>query len=144
MAAAKYPGCEALNPFFEIAQKGLAGLVDGDHFFEAVAEDALFDFRYRFPGWPPPAVPDRTTATGAPIAPVRSSWAVSGPEAVPASRAGHCAARSILAGCGSIRCLRRQRLLGERHPEHLVDPPHGLMSSYTVRSGRPKSALFRE
>jgi uncharacterized protein len=53
MAAAKYPGYEALNPFFEIVLRGLAGLVDGEHFFDAVAEDAFFDFRYRFPGWPP-------------------------------------------------------------------------------------------
>jgi uncharacterized protein len=53
MAAAKYAGYEALNPFFEIVQQGLAGLVDGEHFFDAVAEDAVFDFRYRFPGWPP-------------------------------------------------------------------------------------------
>ena len=53
MAAAKYAGYEALNPFFEIVLRGLAGLVDGEHFFDAVAEDAFFDFRYRFPGWPP-------------------------------------------------------------------------------------------
>src|ERR1700756_5492378 len=32
----------------------------------------------------------------------------------------------ILAGRRSIRCLLRQRLLVERHPEHLVHPPHGL------------------
>jgi uncharacterized protein len=53
VAAAKYAGYEALNPFFEIVLRGLAGLVDGEHFFDAVAEDAFFDFRYRFPGWPP-------------------------------------------------------------------------------------------
>ena len=53
MAAARYAGYEALNPFFEIVQRGLAGLVDGEHFFDAVAEDAVFEFRYRFPGWPP-------------------------------------------------------------------------------------------
>ena len=53
MAAAKYAAYEALNPFFDIVQQGLAGLVDGEHFFDVVAEDAFFDFRYRFPGWPP-------------------------------------------------------------------------------------------
>ena len=31
---------------------GLDGLVDGDHFWDAVADDAVFEFRYRFPGWP--------------------------------------------------------------------------------------------
>ena len=53
MASAEYAGHEALNPFFEVVQQGLAGLVDGEHFFDTVAEDAVFDFRYRFPGWPP-------------------------------------------------------------------------------------------
>jgi len=48
----KYAKYEALNPFFEIVMKGLTGLVDGDHYFDAVAEDALFEFRYNFPGWP--------------------------------------------------------------------------------------------
>jgi ketosteroid isomerase-like protein len=42
----------ALDPFFDIVQRALAGLVDGDHFFDAVADDAVFEFRYRFPGWP--------------------------------------------------------------------------------------------
>jgi ketosteroid isomerase-like protein len=32
--------------------KGLEGLVDGDHFWDAVADDAVFEFLYRFPGWP--------------------------------------------------------------------------------------------
>ena len=64
MPAADYAGCEALNPFFEIVQKGLAGLVDGEHFFDAVAEDASFDFRYRFPGWPPTI---RGRADGSPV-----------------------------------------------------------------------------
>src|SRR5207302_6295199 len=31
---------------------GLDGLVDGDHFWDAVADDAVFEFLYRFPGWP--------------------------------------------------------------------------------------------
>ena len=32
--------------------QGLAGLVDGDHYFDTIAPDAVFEFRYRFPGWP--------------------------------------------------------------------------------------------
>jgi uncharacterized protein len=42
----------ALDPFFDIVQRGLAGLVDGDHYFDTLADDALFEFRYDFPGWP--------------------------------------------------------------------------------------------
>ena len=52
MAKDKYAIFDALNPFFEIVQKGLTGLVDGKHFFDAIADDAFFDFRYNFPGWP--------------------------------------------------------------------------------------------
>ncbi len=49
------PACaafSALDPFFDIVRQGLAGLVDGDHYFDTIAPDAVFEFRYRFPGWP--------------------------------------------------------------------------------------------
>jgi ketosteroid isomerase-like protein len=52
MKEAKYEDFAALNPFFEVVMEGLRGLVDGDHFFDTIAEDALFEFRYHFPGWP--------------------------------------------------------------------------------------------
>ena len=47
-----YAAFSALDPFFEIVGRGLAGLVDGDHYFDTIAPDAVFEFRYRFPGWP--------------------------------------------------------------------------------------------
>ena len=43
---------EALNPFFEVVLKGLSGLVDGEHYFDTVADDVIFESRYHFPGWP--------------------------------------------------------------------------------------------
>jgi uncharacterized protein len=49
---AKYEGFEALNPWFEVVQKGLDGLVDGEHFFDMFADDAVFESRYKLPGWP--------------------------------------------------------------------------------------------
>jgi len=52
MADPKYAAFRALDPFFNIVQQGLAGLVDGDHFFDTIADDAVFEFRYIFPGWP--------------------------------------------------------------------------------------------
>jgi uncharacterized protein len=52
MPKAEYEVFEALNPFFAVVMEGLRGLVDGDHYFDAIAEDALFEFRYHFPGWP--------------------------------------------------------------------------------------------
>jgi len=47
-----YAAFSALDPFFEIVMRGLEGLVDGDHYFDAIAPDAVFEFRYRFPAWP--------------------------------------------------------------------------------------------
>src|ERR1700678_1893561 len=49
---ADYKVFEALNPFFEVVLRGLSGLVDGEHFFDTFAEDAVFESRYHFPGWP--------------------------------------------------------------------------------------------
>lgn len=39
------------QPFYDIIMKGLAGEVDGEHFWDAVAEDAVFEFLYNFPGF---------------------------------------------------------------------------------------------
>ena len=52
MAAASYAAFSALDPFFDIVMEGLKGHVDGDHYFETLAEEVVFEFRYRFPGWP--------------------------------------------------------------------------------------------
>jgi uncharacterized protein len=52
MTKPQYETFEALDPFFEVVMQGLRGLVDGDHYFDTIAEDALFEFRYHFPGWP--------------------------------------------------------------------------------------------
>ena len=52
MPKAEYEVFEALNPFFEVVMEGLRGRVDGDHYFDTIAEDAFFEFRYRFPGRP--------------------------------------------------------------------------------------------
>jgi ketosteroid isomerase-like protein len=30
----------------------LSGFVDGEHYFDTIADDALFEFRYDFPGYP--------------------------------------------------------------------------------------------
>ncbi|HSY02668.1 MAG TPA: nuclear transport factor 2 family protein [Acidobacteriaceae bacterium] len=49
---ADYKVFEALNPFFEVVLRGLSGLVDGEHYFDMFAEEAVFESRYHFPGWP--------------------------------------------------------------------------------------------
>ena len=48
----KYAGFEALDPYFAIVQEGLRDFVEGDHYFDLFAEDAIFESRYQFPGWP--------------------------------------------------------------------------------------------
>jgi hypothetical protein len=37
MAADRYSGHKALNAFFDVVMKGLAGLVDGEHYYDAIA-----------------------------------------------------------------------------------------------------------
>jgi ketosteroid isomerase-like protein len=47
-----YAAFAALEPFFDVVMRGLSGLIDGDHYFDAIAVDAVFEFRYRFPNYP--------------------------------------------------------------------------------------------
>jgi uncharacterized protein len=52
MAKADYKAFRALDPFFEVVMKGLSKLVDGEHYFDTLDDDVLFEFRYHFPGYP--------------------------------------------------------------------------------------------
>jgi ketosteroid isomerase-like protein len=52
MAEPDYAAFAALDPFFDVVMRGLAGLVDGDHYFDTIAADAEVEFRYHFPGYP--------------------------------------------------------------------------------------------
>jgi uncharacterized protein len=52
MAKSKYANFAALKSYTDLIRKGLGDLVDGDHFFDTIAEKALFEFLYEFPGWP--------------------------------------------------------------------------------------------
>ena len=40
------------EPFYSIIMEGLKGEVDGEHFWDAVAEKAVFEFLYNFEGFP--------------------------------------------------------------------------------------------
>jgi uncharacterized protein len=53
MPNSEYAAFDALDPFFEVVQEGLRRFVDGEHYFDTIADDALFEFRYNFPGLPP-------------------------------------------------------------------------------------------
>lgn len=39
------------EPFYNIIMEGLNGKVDGEHFWDTVDENAVFEFLYRFPGF---------------------------------------------------------------------------------------------
>ena len=43
---------KAIDPFFNVIQQGLTGFVDGEQFFDTIADDAIFEFLYTAPGWP--------------------------------------------------------------------------------------------
>ena len=49
-------GYAALAPFFRIVQEGLSGLVDGEDFYDTLAEDAVFEYVVSVPGYPPRVV----------------------------------------------------------------------------------------
>ena len=42
----------ALDPFFGIIEEGLSGIVEGDNFFELLADDVVFDYVITVPGYP--------------------------------------------------------------------------------------------
>ncbi|HEY0200798.1 MAG TPA: nuclear transport factor 2 family protein [Burkholderiaceae bacterium] len=48
----KYAAYDAANPYFELVRGALNGLVDGEHFFDIVADDIIYEVLYDFPGWP--------------------------------------------------------------------------------------------
>jgi uncharacterized protein len=43
----------ALDPFFRIIERGLDGLAGPGHFFDLLADDAVFEYVVTIPGYPP-------------------------------------------------------------------------------------------
>ena len=43
---------QPLEPFFRVIEDGLAGLVDGGHFFDLLADDVVFEFIITVPDYP--------------------------------------------------------------------------------------------
>jgi uncharacterized protein len=52
MTRPDYAAFHALDPFFDVVMQGLRPFVDGEHYFDTLADDVVFEFRYDFPGWP--------------------------------------------------------------------------------------------
>jgi ketosteroid isomerase-like protein len=51
MPKAKYAEYEAAEPYFELVRRSLGDLVDGEHFFDVVADDVVYEVLYDL-GWP--------------------------------------------------------------------------------------------
>lgn len=52
MPAPRYAAFEASRPYFDLVRGALGDLVDGEHFFDIVADDLIYEVLYDFPGWP--------------------------------------------------------------------------------------------
>jgi ketosteroid isomerase-like protein len=48
----RYAAFEASRPYFDLVRGALGQLVDGEHFFDVVADDVIYEVLYDFPGWP--------------------------------------------------------------------------------------------
>lgn len=52
MSASEYAVYDAAQPYFDLVRRALGDLVDGQHFFDIVAHDIVYEVLYDFPGWP--------------------------------------------------------------------------------------------
>ena len=48
----KYAPYQAADPYFTLVRGALGDHVDGDHFFDVVSDDVVYEVLYDFPGWP--------------------------------------------------------------------------------------------
>ncbi len=48
----KYAAYEPAAPCFDLVRRALGNLVEGEHFFDVVGDDVVYEVLYDFPGWP--------------------------------------------------------------------------------------------
>ncbi len=48
----KYTAYEPAKPYFDLVRGALGDMVDGEHFFDIVTDDVVYEVLYDFPGWP--------------------------------------------------------------------------------------------
>ena len=51
MSNPKYAAYEAADPYFDLVRGALGDLVDGEHFFDIVADGVVYEVLYDFLGW---------------------------------------------------------------------------------------------
>jgi len=52
MPSSKYAAYDPARPYFELVRGALGDLVHGEHFFDIVSDDVVYEVLYDFPGWP--------------------------------------------------------------------------------------------
>jgi|HubBroStandDraft_2_1064218.scaffolds.fasta_scaffold467544_2 ketosteroid isomerase-like protein len=52
MSGPEYAAFEATKPYLDLVRGALGDLVDGEHFFDVVTDDVVYEVLYDFPGWP--------------------------------------------------------------------------------------------
>ena len=52
MSPQKYAAYKPASPYFDLVRAALGDLVDGEHFFDIVADDVVYEVLYEIPGWP--------------------------------------------------------------------------------------------
>jgi ketosteroid isomerase-like protein len=52
MSFPKYAAYEPAAAYFNLVRGALGELVDGEHFFDIVSDDVVYEVLYDFPGWP--------------------------------------------------------------------------------------------
>jgi hypothetical protein len=51
MPTPNYAAYKAADPYFNLVRRALGDLVEGDHFFDIIAEDTIYEVLYDL-GWP--------------------------------------------------------------------------------------------
>jgi uncharacterized protein len=52
MSSKQYARYKPVSPYFDLVRGALGVLVDGEHFFDCVSDDIVYEVLYEFPGWP--------------------------------------------------------------------------------------------
>ena len=52
MPSLTYAAYDAAKPYFDLVRGALGDMVDGEHFFDIVTDDVIYEVLYDFPGWP--------------------------------------------------------------------------------------------
>jgi ketosteroid isomerase-like protein len=52
MPTPKYAAYAPAAPYFDLVRGALGDLVDGEHFFDIITDDTIYEVLYDVPGWP--------------------------------------------------------------------------------------------